>query len=316
MADRSPAPDYADPACWERLAAGESPSATSADLFYLHPTTHAGPSLNQTLDDPPTSAHSAVVARQTAAFGRTCRVFAPRYRQVSLRGFREPGPGAAHAYERAYADIQAAFRYYLRHHAGGRVFALAGHSQGALHASRLLRDIVEREGLDCALIAAYLVGIGISEGLFGTVFRRVVPCERPDQTGCVVSWNSFLDAPDSDPASFFGRTAARDSTLLDGNAPGPPICINPISFDKARPVFAASDNPGSLHGSDPPVLESGLAGARDRDGVAWVALAPAALAAFPPLAGGNLHMHDIDLFHAALGTDIARRARAHAGFGL
>ncbi len=313
MADSSGTPDYADPACWVRLPA--APFLT-ADVFYLHPTTYAGPAFNQTLDDPQPDAGSIVITRQAAVFEPICRVFAPRYRQVSLRGFREPGSASARAYERAYADILAAFRSYLRHSGGNRPLVLAGHSQGALHAARLLRDVVEADGLERSLVAAYLIGIGLSEGLFGTRFRRVLPCERPNQTGCVISWNSFLDAPGSDPAPFLARTAARDRELLRGRPPGATICINPISFDKTRPTVAAAGNPGSLNSGDPPVLEPGWAGAEDRDGVAWVTLASeAAQADFPSLPDGNMHMHDIDLFHASLSADVVRRLGVHAGAG-
>ncbi len=315
MAGGSMAPDYADPVCWVRqplLATGALPPA---DVFYLHPTTHAGPAFNQTLDDPQLDASTAVIARQTAAFNPSCRVFAPRYRQASLRASREPGPDSARAYEHAYTDVLAAFRHYLRHCSGGRPLVLAGHSQGALHTARLVRDVVEADGLERSLVAAYVIGIGLGEGLFGTWLRWVLPCERPDQTGCIVSWNCFLDGPESDPTAFLTRTAARDRALLPGREAGRPICINPISFDKARPAVAAAGNPGSLTTRDPPRLEPGLAGVAERDGIAWVTLAPEARAGFPTLPGGNMHMHDIDLFHASLGADVARRLRVHRGAG-
>ena len=314
MAGDSAAPDYADPASWIRRPPPDAVQGGMADVFYVHPTTHPGPGFNQALDDPLSEAGLAVMTRQAAAFGPGCRVFAPRYRQASYRGFREPGPDADRAYERAYVDVLAAFRHYLRHDRGDRPLVLAGHSQGALHGARLLREVVEADGLERTLVAAYLVGIGVSEGLFGTLFRRVPPCGRPDQVGCVVSWNSFLQAPDSDPAPFLARTAARDRATLGGRAPGALICINPISFDKALPAVAAAGNPGSLADGPASVPRPGLAGAEDRDGLAWVTPASeAVLAAFPPLAGGNMHMHDIDLFHASLGADVARRVRAHAG---
>lgn len=313
MARTTGAPDYANPACWIREPLHATASLRTADVFYLHPTTYAGPAFNQRLDTPQPDAGSTVIARHVAAFDATCRVFVPRYRQVSLRGFREPGPDSARAYECAYADVLAAFRHYLRDRGGGRSFVLAGHSQGALHAARLLRDVVEADGLERSLIAAYLVGIGLSEGLFGTRLRRVLPCDRPDQTGCVVSWNSFLNSADSDPSVFLERTACRDREHTAGWAPGSPICVNPISFDKARPAVDAADNPGSLTSRDPPTLEPGLAGAEDRDGVAWITLTPEAGTFFPPLPGGNLHMHDLDLFHASLSADVARRIRANAG---
>lgn len=276
----SPAPDYADPRCWFPQA---KDTATSlATVFYVHPTTYPGELWNQELAHPPLhdATTSEIVRRQTAPFAASCRIFAPRYRQASSRAFRDSGTGSETAYALAYADVRAAFEHYLRHWHRGRLILL-GHSQGALHLGRLLAQEIEPRGLVPDLVAAYLIGIGFSEGLFGRRFHTIAPCERPDQTQCLISWNTFLAG--GDPSPFRKRTRERDAAVLDGAPPGNPICINPVSFDARFP-----DMPG----------------VRVQGGVVWVEAAPADM---PPLPGGNMHMHDIALFEDTLGKNAKRR---------
>ena len=309
--------DYADPRNWSVRPGGTgiaarflapADAAATVDIFYVHPTTYAGPDWNQPAADEASrdwTDRSAVI-RHLDPFADSCRIFAPRYRQASIAAVRQPGADADAAWALAYQDVCAAFAHYLRHDHGGRRFILFGHSQGALHAGRMLAEIIEAQGLDHLLVAAYLPGIGISEGLFGKFYRRVAPCMAPAQTGCVVSWNSFLDA--ADPAAFYARTLQRDRRRLGDSACGAPLCINPLSFDAGRPDVAAAENPGSLVGEVGLLplapLQPGLAGAYRRDGILRITPPPLELL---PLPGGNMHMHDIALFHAALRQDALRR---------
>ncbi len=318
--------DYANPSAWSvRPGSGglgakylSSAMPPVADVFYVHPTTYPGPDWNQQPGDAATDEwtdRSAVVPHLDP-FAASCRLFAPRYTQASVRAVREPGVAAQAAWDLAYRDVAAAFRHYLRHDGGGPLI-LFGHSQGALHVSRLLAEIMEPEGLVPRLVAAYVIGIGLSEGLFGgekAVYRQVVPCQTPVQTGCVISWNSFLAG--ADVSLFLARTAARDQPRCGEVAPGAPLCINPLSFDAQMPEVAASANPGTLMGAPGvlplPPLQPGQAGAScSAAGVLLVSAAPSCTLA--PLPGGNMHMHDIALFHASLRADVQRRTGAWHG---
>jgi hypothetical protein len=309
--------DYANPHAWSAhpdlagitarfLCQAATPAA---DLFYVHPTTYPGPDWNQPAGDDAADdwTDRSIVVRQLDPFAQSCRLFAPRYAQAAVRAVCEPGPAADAAWARAYADVARAFQHFLRHHfAGGRLI-LFGHSQGALHVSRLLAEIIEPERLAPQLVAAYVVGIGVSEGLFGSYYRALQPCRTPAQTGCVISWNSFLAGADVSP--FLARTRARDEARCGGAPPGAPLCINPLSFDAARPDVAARWNPGTLLGAPGELplapLQPGLAGARYAAGVLEVSLEPDC--PLTPLPGGNMHMHDIALFHASLRADVQRR---------
>uniref|UniRef100_UPI0013D36B38 DUF3089 domain-containing protein n=3 Tax=Pseudomonadota TaxID=1224 RepID=UPI0013D36B38 len=68
---------------------------------------------------------------------------------------------AQQALDFAYRDVLAAFDRFLEE-AGNRPIILAGHSQGALHLSRLLVDRVAGKPLAKRIVAAYVVGWPVS----------------------------------------------------------------------------------------------------------------------------------------------------------
>jgi pimeloyl-ACP methyl ester carboxylesterase len=281
-------PDYADPNAWFVPPGSRLPPAADApglaDLFYIHPTTLLADGWNQPGPDPATDDRTwqSAIRPQAGLFAGFTRLFIPRYRQATARAFREPGQAAEAAYDLAYADIEAAFRHYLRHDHNGRNFILFGHSQGALHATRLLAEIVEPDALLPRLVAAYAIGIGISQGLFAKRFHQARPCTRPAQTGCVISWNAFLAG--ADPSTFLERTAARDAAWLGEAHAGAPLCINPHTFSASLPEAD---------------------GVVSHGGVLWIS--PARACHLQPLPNGSLHMHDIALFEDELRQDAARR---------
>lgn len=290
-------PDYADPRSWFVLPGSTGlpgapglrgvepvPDPALSDLFYIHPTTLLSDVWNQQGPDQPADSWTwqSAILPQAGLFAASARLFIPRYRQATSRAYREPGRAAEAAYDLAYADIEVAFGHYLRHHHDGRPFILFGHSQGALHVTRLVADVIEPKALVPRLVAAYAIGIGISEGLFGARFRVIQPCTHPDQTGCMIGWNSFLSG--SDPTNFLQRTAGRDAAWLGDAGAGPPICINPLTFSIDLPEAD---------------------GVASRNGALWISAARAGHREALP--NGSLHMHDIALFEAELREDATRR---------
>ncbi len=77
----------------------------------------------------------------------------------------------------AYRDVLAAFDVFLAAQPAATPIILAGHSQGALHLSRLL--IERRAALKGRLVAAYVVGwpLSVSADLPAT---GLPPCNPPD----------------------------------------------------------------------------------------------------------------------------------------
>ncbi len=147
----------ANPSEW--LPSGASPSAARlAAIFYVHPTTY----LERDRWNAPLSGNkdsdghaSLFVQSQASALTSAGQVWAPRYRQAAFGAFLLKSADAQKALDLAYSDVAAAFDEFLGRNPE-RPLILAGHSQGALHLSRLLRERAPQ--LKGRLVAAYVVG--------------------------------------------------------------------------------------------------------------------------------------------------------------
>ncbi len=81
-------------------------------------------------------------------FNGSCRVFAPRYRQAHLKAFfMRSSNKSVEAFDTAYSDLKSAFEFYLLHYNKGRPIIIASHSQGTLHAIRLMKDFFANKPL-------------------------------------------------------------------------------------------------------------------------------------------------------------------------
>ena len=113
-------------------------------VFYIHPTTY----LERDRWNAPLHADGDTefrtrlfVQSQASAFNGAGEIWAPRYRQAAFGAFLLKSEDANKALDLAYRDVAAAFDAFLAE-AGDRPIILAGHSQGALHLTRLLREKV------------------------------------------------------------------------------------------------------------------------------------------------------------------------------
>ncbi|HJW29552.1 MAG TPA: DUF3089 domain-containing protein [Saprospiraceae bacterium] len=170
-------------------------TTSPVDVFFVHPTTYTGKSgqhdWNARLDDARLNARTdrTTIRYQASLFNGAGRVYAPRYRQAHLDCFftKQKKEDATKALNLAYADVVAAFHYYLSHYNAGRPFIIAGHSQGTLHAARLIKEEIEGTPLQKQFIVAYLPGMPVK----ADYFKSINPCTTPEQTGCFCSWRTF-----------------------------------------------------------------------------------------------------------------------------
>jgi pimeloyl-ACP methyl ester carboxylesterase len=165
-----------------------------ADVFFLHPTTFtkkkdkhiANAAINDHFINAKTDYSS--ILYQASVFNQSCRVFAPRYRQAHIHNFFSTDTlSAAKAFDLAYDDIRKSFLYYLQHWNNGKPLIIAGHSQGALLAERLLKEFFEEKDLQNKLVAAYIIGWPVPAGYFSSLPM----CRDSLQQGCVISWRTF-----------------------------------------------------------------------------------------------------------------------------
>lgn len=317
-----PVPDYAVALSWAAGSAGPGASiavpegATPAaskpavDVFYVHPTTYRSTTRwNQDVADAKEEAwtDASVIARQASVFNACCQIFAPRYRQASTLN---KDNDRDRALDLAYSDVERAFERYVRYENHGRPFIIAGHSQGAWHIARLLEQRIQGTALQKQMVVAYVIGINLSEGDFPRRFNSVAICATSVQTGCVVQWNSVLAS-----ANLPVMAKRYEQMFVEkyGDMPGKTtLCINPLTFDRAKPLGAAGQSLGAVPG-DPgegpmqPLVARAVA-ARCDNGL--LVVEPNDRLGLKPLAGGALHYHDIGLFYADLRANAVARVEA------
>ncbi|MBL0145975.1 MAG: DUF3089 domain-containing protein [Chitinophagaceae bacterium] len=165
---------------------------STVDVFFIHPTTLTSlkdTRWNADIDDEILNkkTDNSTILYQASVFNQSCRVFAPRYRQAHIKSFFIDSKQAEPYFNTAYADIEAAFKYYLENYNNGRPIIIASHSQGTLHAARLLKEFFENKPLQNKLVCAYLIGMPVST----TYFSVLQPCSNAWQTGCFVSWRTI-----------------------------------------------------------------------------------------------------------------------------
>lgn len=88
----------------------------------------------------------------------------------------------------AYRDIERAFQTFLEHNKD-RPFFIASHSQGTLHATRLIEAVVDKDPCVERCVACYLLGMAIERSKFeGNAFRNLHPSSGPADLQAVVAW--------------------------------------------------------------------------------------------------------------------------------
>src|SRR5262249_35973411 len=120
-------------------------------------------------------------------------------------------------------------------------FILASHSQGSIHALRLLQQRIMSTPLQQRLVAAYLIGLALPKEISGL---GMPVCQDARATGCVISWNSVrrghVDERREKTSVIWWQTGYQP---ISGR---PLVCVNPLDW---RPDSSAppSANQGALY---------------------------------------------------------------------
>lgn len=301
---RVPYPVYSDLRYWAAHPAKKDPSDslpeplrgeprdTVADVFFIHPTTYVGmmtgwnaeladAALNRRTDE-------TTILYQASVFNGHARVFAPRYRQGHLSAFFTRGAQSA-PFDTAYADVKAAFNYYLEHEHRNRPLIIAGHSQGALMAERLLREYFDGKPLQRYLVAAYIIGWPVPQNYFAVL----PPCRKPAETGCFCTWRTYRK-------NYVPEYIQKED---------PPAWVtNPLSWTLDSAVAPRELNKGSVMRDFTKVFPA-TTDAVIGEGVLWVSK--------PKFPGGaffwtkNYHIADINLFYLNIRANVAERVDAY-----
>jgi len=267
-------------------------SEAQVDVFFLHPTTLtkkpkqrnasiADAKINQKTDE-------TSILYQSTIFNSSARVFAPRYRQAHLSSFYSKDSAAAQkALDLAYRDIAQAFEYFLENENQKRPIIIAGHSQGAIHGKRLLKEYFENKTLKRRLVAAYLVGWPVLKG----EFESIPPCETSIQTGCICTWRTFK----------YGYTP---KGYLMGDSV---LVTNPISWATSKDRATKEMSQGAVL-RDFDVILPNIMDAQIHNGVIW--------SHKPKFPGSlffirrNYHVGDMNLFYMDIRKNVEERVGA------
>lgn len=295
----SGAPNYARSDAW----LSRPPAAKhGVAVFFIHPTSYLLPVVGNAGYD-----HKGLVARlnegsmrlQAAVFAGCCDIWAPEYRQSSLKAIVTNSARAYAVDSVAYGDIERAFRTFVSN-LHGRPFILAAHSQGSIHGLRLLQQQIIGTPLQHRLIVAYLPGLALPREIAA---RGLPVCRAATSTGCAVSWNTVR-------AGYDDKRRREDAVIWwDGHyqpiSGRPLVCVNPVNWQIGRRAVS----PGAIsvyatwRGGPPSAPVAALDSvACEPDGLLGIAVKRQFGARFTDILsrGGIYHDFDYSLFFTSI----------------
>jgi hypothetical protein len=290
------APDYSKQLHWaalpekedladltpKKISIPENQKQAKADVFFIHPTTYTyapkGTYLwNGSLDDEELNKRTdeSSIKNQASVFNAAAKVYAPRYRQAHIHSFFTSNKNDGNrAIDIAYQDVKTAFLYYLEHYNQGRPFIIASHSQGTLHAGKLIKELIENKPLEKQLVNAYLVGIPVPRDFF-----EIKVCDNPDDVHCYVSWNTFAEG--YYPEAY--RERGYDKA----------VCVNPLTWKSNISEAPRKMNKGGVVWNYKVI--PAINNARVVDGLLWINKPHIPGRAFYKVK--NYHVGDYNLFY-------------------
>lgn len=288
--------DFADSLPKNKLNLKENQANAKADVFYLHPTIYTkepkdqylwnaridDKDLNIEIDEKP-------VLNQATAFNGSCKVYAPRYRQSHYSVFMTKDTASARlSMDVAYEDVKAAFEYYLKNYNTGRPIIIAAHSQGTVHAARLLKEFFDGKELQKLLITAYLVGMPVND----SKFSKIKVSTKPDAVGGYTCWNTFDDEYIPD---------------YYANGLNKAVSINPVNWTESKEFNDKKEHKGMVGQGF--TLQENCVEARNNTGLLWIK---------KPFITGRAfikfkiwHFADVNLFWLDIRENVALRINSY-----
>lgn len=259
------------------------------DVFFLHPTTYTDirAGWNASVNDVYINAKTdySSILYQASVFNQHCRIFAPRYRQAHISAFFINNDETRSAFDIAYSDIKRAFEFYLEHYNNNRPIIIAGHSQGALMAERLLKEFFDGKSLQQKLVVAYIVGWSIPENSF----EKITGCTDSLQTNCFCGWRTFKE-------NYIPVYIRNEQTVS--------FVTNPLSWTTTNEYISLEKNKGSVLRDFNKIIRH-TTDAQIHNGVLWANKPKFPGAIF--YQSKNYHIGDINLFYMNMRENIEQR---------
>ena len=189
LAEEPAAPDYDDGLCWayRESEASDKP----VDVFFVTPTVYGGKegSYSMPLDSVKHRVKFlSAIDMEKGIYDDSARFFAPYYRQFGFTATQLPREDWKPYDDLAFSDVKTAFETYMAEDNGGRPILLAGFSQGAQHAIRLVKECFDTPERQAQLVACFSIGWPITQEELDACpwLRRA---EREDDVGVVISFD-------------------------------------------------------------------------------------------------------------------------------
>ncbi len=268
------------------------------DVFFIAPTSGSDESCNMSMDDEGYKASFVgATTMEKGIYDTQADFYAPFYRQVSLECYFLPENEREQYLETAYADVDQAFTYYMKHINKGRPYILAGFSQGGDMIKRLLEN---NKLIDDNMIAAYAIGWNFTEEDIQK-YPSIKMAQGETDLGVVVSFCS--ESPEYDGVSII--------------APKGTIGINPLNWRTDSTVASKDENVGACFTNYSGVIlldEPQLCGAYLDENRGTLKVTDVTPEEYPAglgfLEDGNYHLYDYQFFYRNLQENVEKRIEA------
>jgi len=191
------------------------------DCFYVYPTVSDQQTQNTNLHIDPEE--RSIALYQAARYSQYCRIYAPMYRQLTLKAIFDPNGITEKQRLIAYNSVLNAWNKYLEKFNDGRGVIFIGHSQGSFVLRELIANEVDSNPqLRQQMISAILLGgnVTVQDGSdIGGDFQHIPACASQTQIHCVMAFSTYNEPAPSD--SVFGRTTVPGQHVL---------CTNPAAL--------------------------------------------------------------------------------------
>jgi len=237
------APDYKNNAFWvshinkadtsdlipDEVDVSNDLSDKPANVFFVHSTGYVGPggwNSTMALENSETQSLEYMLSSMASAFNGCCEIYAPKYRQAHLAAFGEADQSSSFAaLDLAYTDVERAFDFFIKNINQGRPYMIVAHSQGSLHALRLIANKIDRTPLRKKLVAAYTIGYWIPKDTFGRTLHNIGLCESAEQTQCIVTYDTYGEGGAMATGLRHWYPEGWETTGISDTA-----CVNPLSW--------------------------------------------------------------------------------------
>ena len=204
------------------------------DTFFLAPACTTGKKEEATLDynnEKRMSQFLGAVKMQKGIYDEETRFFSPYYHQGFMYVFiQEDENYKNEILNKAYEDVKNSFLYYLDHFNNGNKIIIAGFSEGANMALRLLKDFIDDKDFYDKFVACYAYGENVDDDYLNSNKLLKMAEEETDKK-CIISFNTeSVDAENT----FIVKENEKSNS------------INPLSWKRDNEIASKELNKGAI----------------------------------------------------------------------